>query len=104
MRYISTIEACWRLLQFLIHNQDPSVERLNYHLENEQQVIFPNCTTTENIVTKEGIKRTKFTECMEANKKYPTARELTYGDFPTKFVWDQTQKIWKERKSKFSIG
>jgi hypothetical protein len=41
---------------------------------------------------------------MEANKKYPTARELTYGDFPTKFVWDQTQKIWKEHKLKFSIG
>jgi hypothetical protein len=41
---------------------------------------------------------------MEANKKYPAARELTYGDFSTKFVWNQTQKVWKEHKSKFSIG
>jgi hypothetical protein len=40
---------------------------------------------------------------MEANKKYLAARELTYGDFPTKFMWNQTQKVWKERKSKFSI-
>jgi hypothetical protein len=78
------------------------VERLNYHLENEQ-VIFSDSTRIENIVRKEGIKRTKFTELMEANKKYPAARELTYGDFPTKFVWNQTQKIWKEHKSMFSI-
>jgi hypothetical protein len=104
MRYISTIEACWRLLQFVIHYQDPLMERLNYHLENEQQVIFPDSTRIENIVRKEVIKCTKFTEWIEANKKYPAARELTYGDFPRKFMWNQTQKVWKERKSKFSIG
>jgi hypothetical protein len=62
MRYISTIDACWRLLEFLIHYQDPPVERLNYHLENEQHVIFPNSTRIENIVRKEGIKCTKFIE------------------------------------------
>jgi hypothetical protein len=79
-------------LQFLIHYQDPSVERLNYHLENEQQVVFHDNASIENIVRKEGVRQTKFTEWMEANKKYPTARELTYGDFPTKFVWHNTQK------------
>jgi hypothetical protein len=41
MRYISTIEACWRLFGFHIHYQDPPVERLNFHLDNEHQVIFP---------------------------------------------------------------
>jgi hypothetical protein len=35
---------------------------------------------------------------MEANKKYPAARELTYGDFPTKFIWHAQQQMWKERK------
>jgi hypothetical protein len=83
MRYISMIEACWRLFQFDIHYQDPPVERLNFHIENEQQVVFPDSTDIEKIVRKEGIQRTKFTEWMEANKRYPAARELTYGDFPT---------------------
>jgi hypothetical protein len=41
---------------------------------------------------------------MEANKKYLAARELTNGDFPTKFVWHESNKMWKENKSKFSIG
>jgi hypothetical protein len=67
-------------LQFLIHYQDPSVERVNYHLENEQQVVFPDNSSIENIVRK-GVRQTKFTEWMEANKKYPA-----YGDFSTKFV------------------
>jgi hypothetical protein len=88
-------------LQFLIHYQDPSVERLNYHLENEQQVVFHDNASIENIVRKEGVRQTKFTEWMEANKKYPTARELTYGDFPTKFVWHNTQKCEKKVKQSF---
>jgi hypothetical protein len=87
IRYISTIEACWRLFQFDIHNQDPPVERLNFHIENEQQVVFLDSTDIEKIVRKEGIQRTKFTEWMEANKRYPSARELIYIYFPTKFVW-----------------
>jgi hypothetical protein len=53
---------------------------VNYHLENEQQVVFPDNSSIENIVRK-GVRQTKFTEWMEANKKYPA-----YGDFSTKFV------------------
>jgi hypothetical protein len=99
MRYISTIEACWRIFQFPIHYQDPAVERWNFHLENEQQVIFPNSMKMENVVRRLGVQKTKFTEWMEANKKFSAARE-----FPTKFVWHDKSKMWKERKSKFSIG
>jgi hypothetical protein len=55
-------------------------------------------------VRKERIQRTKFTEWMEANKRYLTARELTYRDFPTKFVWKKNGKIWKECKRVFAIG
>ena len=104
MRYISTMEAIWRLLQFPIHYQDPTVERLNFHLENEQQVIFPDSTDIDRILRKPGVKQTKFTEWMEANKKFAKARELTYGDFPTKFVWVEKDKMWKERDKSFAIG
>jgi hypothetical protein len=52
MRYISTIEACWWLFKFLMHYQDPPVERLNFHLENKQQIIFPDSTDIEKIVRK----------------------------------------------------
>ncbi|KAK6137063.1 hypothetical protein DH2020_029195 [Rehmannia glutinosa] len=39
-RYISLCEAAWRLLGFEIQYKYPSVERLSFHLPNEQSVIF----------------------------------------------------------------
>jgi hypothetical protein len=55
-------------------------------------------------VRKEGIQQTKFTVWMEANKRYLVVRELTYRDFPIKFVWKEKEKIWKEHQRGFAIG
>lgn len=104
MRYISTSEACCRLLQFDLHYRDIPVERLPFHLENEQQVIFPDSTDLTEIVRREAFRKTKFTEWMEANKKYEEARQLTYVEFPTKFVWIQKSQSWEKRKREYAIG
>lgn len=40
-RYVSAVEACWRLLAFPLHAMQPSVVRLPVHLEGEQQLYFP---------------------------------------------------------------
>jgi predicted nucleotidyltransferase len=85
MRYISTIEACWRIFQFDIHYQDPLVERLNFHLENER-VVFPDSTDIEKRLIKKGVKETKFTKWMELNKTNVDAKQLIYIDLPTKYV------------------
>lgn len=45
-----------------------------------------------------------FLAWFEANKIYPEARELTYPEFPTKFVWDSGSQQWTRRKSMYSIG
>ncbi|KAM3367371.1 hypothetical protein ACQJBY_016147 [Aegilops geniculata] len=104
MRYISTSEACWRIFQFDLHYRDPAVERLPFHLENEQQVIFPDSTDLDKIVKREGSKSTKFTQWMEANKIYELGKELTYAEFPTKFVWKRETKCWQKRKRDYAIG
>ncbi|XP_073119824.1 uncharacterized protein [Henckelia pumila] len=41
---------------------------------------------------------------MEANKKYPEARELTYAEFPMKYVWKKDTREFVPRKQRFSIG
>ncbi|XP_075645519.1 uncharacterized protein LOC142616582 [Castanea sativa] len=50
------------------------------------------------------IEKTKFTEWMKANALYEEARELTYSEFPTKWVWHNRDKEWKLRKSGRCIG
>ena len=39
-RYVSTIEACWRIFEFAIHHQELAVQRLSFHNEDEQPVVF----------------------------------------------------------------
>ena len=53
---------------------------------------------------KPGIGKSKFTEWMKANTLYEEARELTYSEFPTKWVWHRRDKEWKLRKSGRCIG
>ena len=53
---------------------------------------------------KPGIGKSKFTEWMKTNALYEEARELTYSEFPTKWVWHRGDKEWKLRKSGKCIG
>ncbi|KAH9698190.1 ATP-dependent DNA helicase [Citrus sinensis] len=103
-RYISATEACWRIFQFDIHYRKPAVERLPFHLPGEHTVIFEESKCLENVVTIPGIQKTKFTEWLEANKNYDDARELTYSDFPTCWVWNSKDKTWTRRKNGLAIG
>ncbi|GAU39655.1 hypothetical protein TSUD_18380 [Trifolium subterraneum] len=103
-RYLSACEAVWRIFVFYVNYREPSVERLSFHLENEQSVIFPDEASIEEIVAKPYAKYTKFLVWMDANKKYPEARDLTYGEFPGKFVWNKQKRAWTPRKQGFSIG
>ena len=41
---------------------------------------------------------------MEINKTNTEARQLSHIQFPTKWVWNNKDKIWTPRKSGYSIG
>ncbi|XP_062089334.1 uncharacterized protein LOC133795888 [Humulus lupulus] len=103
-RYISATEACWRIFQFDIHYRQPAVERLPFHLPGEHTVVFEENNCTENVLCRPGIEKTKFTEWLETNKNYEDARDLTYSDFPTHWVWNSKDKTWTRRKNGIAIG
>ncbi|XP_019195824.1 PREDICTED: uncharacterized protein LOC109189666 [Ipomoea nil] len=103
-RYISPYEAVWCLFGFDIQLRAPSVERLSFHLPNQQSVIFADDDAVENIVNRPTIAQSMFLEWFEANKTYPDARELTYVEMPTRFVWKKDLRKWQPRKKGFSIG
>ena len=85
-RYISASEACWRLFEFDIQYREPAVERLSFHLEDEQIITFKDSDYLDNVLQRPDITKTKFTEWMKTNEISNTARSLTYCDFPTKWV------------------
>ena len=41
---------------------------------------------------------------METNKFSKEARKLSYIEFPTKWVWNNKDKIWTQRKKGHTIG
>ncbi|XP_016478495.2 uncharacterized protein LOC107799874 [Nicotiana tabacum] len=103
-RYISAIEACWRIFKFDIHYRKPAVERLPFHLEGQNTIIFEEEKRAESVISRPDIKKIKFTEWFKANKRYDDARELTYSDFPTHWVWNAKDKTWNRRQSGKAVG
>ncbi|XP_047953329.1 uncharacterized protein LOC125199313, partial [Salvia hispanica] len=101
-RYISSCEAIWRIFGFDIQFKDPSVERLGFHFENEQSVVFSEFEPLDIMLDRKTAHQSKFLGWMDANKKYLQGRDLIYSEFPTKFVWKEG--CWQLRKKKFAIG
>lgn len=93
-RYLSPCEAAWRIFSFDIHFREPSVERLSFHLPDEHSVVYDDDVSIDQVMDKLSTHTSKFLAWMDANVKYPEARNLTYAQFPTKFVWKQSDRIW----------
>ena len=60
--------------------------------------MFDDFDYLDNVLNKPNIKRTKFTEWMTTYSLYKEARELTYSDCPSKWVWQNKDKEWTLRK------
>lgn len=103
-RYLSACEAYWRLFEFDIHVREPAVERLPFHLENEQPVMFADDQNLRNVLAKANGSLSKFLGWMKTNEELPEARRFTYAEFPAHFVWCIDDKIWKKWKRRKVIG
>ena len=71
-------------------------------------VIFNPDEPIETIMDCALVEATTLTEYFKLNgsegKEGEEARKLTYQEFPQKFVWDKTKKVWTFRKRGFAIG
>ena len=103
-RYLSSHEAIWRLSEFDIHYRTPAVERLDVHFPFMNNVVYPANQPLSTIVHDHSYMQTTLTEWFSANRKFPCARELTYIEFPTKWVWNKKYKEWRPRKCHTKIG
>ncbi|CAN6802055.1 unnamed protein product [Brassica oleracea] len=103
-RYITACESSWRILTFPTHFRTTFVEKLGFHLPDQELVFFDEDEPIESILNKKTVNQTMFLAWFIANRKYAEARELTYAEFPTKFVWKSGTREWVPRKRGFAIG
>ncbi|XP_048604781.1 uncharacterized protein LOC125582235 [Brassica napus] len=103
-RYITACESSWRILAFPTHFRTTSVEKLGFHLPDQELVFFDEDEPIESILNKKTVNQSMFLAWFIANRKYAEARELTYAEFPTKFVWKSGTREWVPRKRGFAIG
>ncbi|XP_074361199.1 uncharacterized protein LOC141701448 [Apium graveolens] len=103
-RYVCAAEAVWHTYGFSIHHRTPSVERLPVHLEDMQTITFKGNESLENVKNRALFRKSKLQAWFEANKKYPWGRNLSYQEFPAKFVWDGRGCQWTPRKQGLVVG
>ncbi|XP_072090497.1 uncharacterized protein [Arachis hypogaea] len=92
-RYTSATEAVWRIYQFDMLYRKPAVERLSFYLPDQQPIYFQGHMSLENIMNCSRIEAIVFTEWMKVNSEYIEARQLTYSEFPTKYVEFEKLKL-----------
>ncbi|CAG7875470.1 unnamed protein product, partial [Brassica rapa] len=103
-RYVSACESMWLIFKFEIHHQHPPVQRLSIHLPGQQPALFNDSSDLEQVVSNCEFRPSMFMAYLETNKIDPDARNLTYVQFPTKYVWNKTEHTWTKRKIGQSIG
>ncbi|XP_076898243.1 uncharacterized protein LOC143551766 [Bidens hawaiensis] len=103
-RYLSACEAAWRIFAFEVHYNSPLVIRLPFHLPGQQQVTYGPDDDIDDVLNKPSVSSSMFSAWMLCNQINDKARNLTYVEFPTKFVWKLEQRKWERRKQGFSIG
>ena len=92
------------MFEFDIHYRTPSVERLSVHLPFMNNLVYQANRPLADIVDDPRSLKTTLTEWFCANRVYPSARELTYIEFPTRWVWDKKDRAWYPRKGSKKIG
>ena len=99
-RYVSSSEACWRIFHFSLHQEYPSHQRLQIHLEGQQNVCFYEASNRllVDIVENAEAKDTTLTAWFKYNRINESARQYLYGEFPEHFfVW--RNNVWHPRKN-----
>jgi hypothetical protein len=103
-RYVSTSEVAWRIFKFDMHERFLIVECLQYHLPNQQMVLFDDDDDVQEVAARSAISRMMLTEWFKTNQESKVARNLTFDQFPQQWVWNWKLKRWTMRKKDFAIG
>ncbi len=68
-RYVSALEATWHILKFDMYERFPAIECLQYHLPNQQMVLFDNDDDVQEVAAQSDISRMMLTEWFIINQE-----------------------------------
>ncbi|XP_074314477.1 uncharacterized protein LOC141649693 [Silene latifolia] len=105
-RWISPLEAAWRIFRFSLNEVHPNVVTLQVHLPNMQTVVFRPFEQVENVIDDEYRTTTMLTSFFHRNTYDIYARTLTYQQFPEHYVWhgEKGSKILDSRRKALQSG
>ena len=96
-RYYDSTQSTHRLLGFSMSHTYPPVQKLAFHLENEQIVCFDkSATIDEDLLQK--YEKTQLIQWFMLNQKDPRANHLLYDQILQFYRWDDSNREWKRRK------
>jgi len=81
-RYVSTLEVAWHIFKFHMHEWSLAIEHLQYHLPNQQMVLFDNDDDVQEVAAWSAISKTMLTEWFKTNQESKVAQSLTFDQFP----------------------
>ncbi|OBZ84054.1 hypothetical protein A0J61_07890, partial [Choanephora cucurbitarum] len=92
-RYFGPTEASARILEYKIHEEDPTVALLALHLPNQQSVYFLEDATPSELEHAFANSRTMPIAYFYHYQNNPTAQKYLYQDFPQYFVWNKKDRV-----------
>jgi hypothetical protein len=71
-----------------MHERFPAVKRLQYHLPNQQMVLFDDDDDLQEVAARSSISRTMLTKWFKTNQESEVTRSLMFDQFPQQWVWN----------------
>lgn len=96
-RLLSCAEATFRILELKLHQEWPSVERLDLHLPHHNIVVFNPMDDEDDIRDQLPAASSKLMQWFVLNQQDVAARIYRYVDLPEHYVWNVQSRIWQKR-------
>jgi hypothetical protein len=68
-RYVSASKVAWHIFKFNMHERFLVVERLQYHLPNQQMVPFDDDDDVQEVAARSAISKTMLMERFKMNQE-----------------------------------
>lgn len=95
--YIGPPEAAWHIFGYHMHEENPTVLRLQLHLPGMHQVTFNPTQSVDDIKARAENQTSTLIEFFNFCQAHPEARQFTYQEFPKHFTWNKVTHKWSPR-------